>query len=75
MGSNRIKDDYARTEGMRPNDRDRTRMAASQKRKDDIYRRIDNYCYQQRRTPEEMAFANRSEQLKHDVSEVLSILK
>ena len=54
---------------MRPNDRDRTRMAASQKRKDDIYRRIDNYCFQQRRTPEEMAFANRSEQLKHDVSE------
>lgn len=42
-------------------------MAASQQRKDDIYRRIDNYCYQQRRTPEEMAFANRSEQLKHDV--------
>ena len=43
-------------------------MAASQVRKDAIYRRIDNYAYQQRRTPEEMAFANRSEQLKHLVS-------
>ena len=42
-------------------------MAASQARKDAIYRRVDNYAYQQRRTPEEMAFAGRSEQIKHQV--------
>ena len=50
-----------------PQHLDRTRMAASQVRKDSIYRRIDNYAYQTRRTTEEMAFAHRSEQLKHMV--------
>ena len=68
-----MKDEYHKTAGMKPNELDRTRMAASQIRKDNIYRRIDNYCYQERRTPEEMAFANRSEQLKHMVSKLNQI--
>ena len=55
-----------------PQHLDRTRMAASQVRKDSIYRRIDNYAYQTRRTTEEMAFAHRSEQLKHMVSQKVS---
>ena len=62
-----MKDEYSKTAGMYPNELDRTRMAASQARKDAIYRRIDNYCYQERRTVEEMSFASRAEQLKRMV--------
>ena len=63
---NHIQDAYEETRGTF---NDRTRMAASQKRKDAIYSRVDNYNFQHRRSPEEIKFAGYAEQIKFQVSE------
>ena len=42
-------------------------MAASQQRKDNIYRRVDNYARHQRNSIEEVRYAQYAEQVKHSV--------
>ena len=57
--------EYEKTRGT---SNDKTRMAASQVRKNRIYSQIDNYARQHRQTLEEAAFAHRAEQIKQTVS-------
>ena len=67
-GANHFIEAYEKTAGTK---NDRTRMAASQKRKDDIYRRIDNYARHHRVTVAEVEYAQYAEQLKYTVSKRL----
>ena len=64
-GQNYYEDEYNKTAGT---SKDRTRMAASQKRKDEIYKRVDNYARHERQSVEEVRFAQHAEQLKFMVS-------
>ena len=64
-GSNYYIDAYEKTRGT---SNDLTRMEMSQKRKDEIFRRVDNYARQNRQSIEEVRFAQRAEQIKFTVS-------